>query len=115
MRDVLGKSQAQWKREQNRVAKEGWGERLLSLRDAGGTWGGGIYTPKWTSATCTLLVLRDMGLPRVVPTGAAGARLIVDKELGAITDKDFGQRLANLDLCIAGSRPWHRCAMKGAL
>lgn len=52
-----------FQREQRRVAAEGWGARLLALQDADGRWGGGIYTPKWTSTTYTLLLLRDMGLP----------------------------------------------------
>ena len=102
MRDVLGEPQAKWKAERLRVVKEGWGGQLLSLRDPGGTWGGGIYGPKWTSATYTLLLLRDMGLPRDNPAGAQGARLIVDCELGPIAAGNFAARLANLDLCVVG-------------
>ncbi len=60
MRDVLGRPATQWKREQRLVAKEGWGGRLLGLRDPGGTWGGGVYGPKWISTNYTLLLLRDM-------------------------------------------------------
>ena len=98
MRDILDKPEDQWKREQRRVAQEGWGQRLLSLRDPKGTWGGGIYTPKWTSTNYTLLLLRDMGLPRDNPAGSAGARLL----LGHLTGEAFRKRLPNLDMCIVG-------------
>ncbi len=44
------------------VASTGWGARLLELQAADGTWGGGLYSPKWTSTTYTLLQLRRFGL-----------------------------------------------------
>ena len=98
MRDILHKPATQWKREQLRVAKEGWGKRLLSLRDPDGKWGGGIYSPKWISTNYTLLLLRDMGLPRDNPAGSAGARLL----LGHLTGEAFKKRLLKLDMCIVG-------------
>ncbi len=102
MRDILDKPQAQWKREQQRVAMEGWGKRLLELRDARGTWGGGTYTPKWTSTNYTLLLLRDMGLPRDDPNGSAGARILADTAFGAVTSRTFVRNLDRSDLCVTG-------------
>jgi hypothetical protein len=49
-------------RERRRVAAEGWGARLLAAQDADGGWGGGPYSPKWTSTTHTLLHLALSGL-----------------------------------------------------
>ena len=98
MRDILGKPAAQWRREQLWVANEGWGHRLLSLRDRSGKWGGGIYSPKWISTTYTLLLLRDMGLPRDNPAGSAGARLL----LGRLTEETYKKQLLKLDMCIVG-------------
>lgn len=49
--------------ERSRVADEGWGGRLLDLQADDGNWGGGSYTPKWTSTTYTLLLLRHFGAP----------------------------------------------------
>ncbi len=50
--------------ERARVAREGWGRRLLDLRnEATGQWGGGTYSPKWVSTTYTLLLLIHLGLP----------------------------------------------------
>ena len=102
MRDLLELPESKWRPVQRRVAKDGWGKQLLDRRDAKGTWGGGIYTPKWTSTTYTLLLLRQMGLPRKTAEAEQGARLIADNELGLPERKDFERRLDNLDLCITG-------------
>ena len=66
-RDLLAEEPRRYERERARIAHAGWGARLLSRQDADGNWGGGIYTPKWTSTTYTLLMLRDFGLPAVNP------------------------------------------------
>ncbi|MCL2640943.1 MAG: hypothetical protein FWD53_08880 [Phycisphaerales bacterium] len=95
MRDLLNKPAAQWKPEQAKVATEGWGKKLLDFRDPAGTWAGGIYTPKWTSTTYTLLLLRDMGIPRNTPACHHAAAQILN---GKITPETW----ENLDLCISG-------------
>lgn len=102
MRDVLGQSARKWKAERALVASDGWGKQLLDARDPQGTWGGGIYQPKWTSTTYTLLLLRDIGVARNHPACQAGATLIVDHELGALAGRDFARRLKRLDLCVTG-------------
>jgi hypothetical protein len=59
--------------ERARVATEGWGARLLSMRDEDGQWAGGACFPAhhewtetdgqpWTSTLHTLELLRDFGL-----------------------------------------------------
>jgi hypothetical protein len=59
--------------ERARVATEGWGARLLALRDADGQWAGGACFPAdfrgdfsagqpWTSTFPTLTLLRDLGV-----------------------------------------------------
>jgi hypothetical protein len=54
------------------------GARLLTRQDPEGTWAGslssdgGLYSPKWTSTTYTMLMLRDFGLlPSTRQTGKA--------------------------------------------
>jgi hypothetical protein len=54
------------------VAREGWGARLLAAQDSDGHWGGGAYTPKWTSTTYTLLRLLWLGLPPGHPAALCG-------------------------------------------
>jgi hypothetical protein len=57
--------------ERARVATEGWGGRLLALRDADGQWAGGACFPgrpsdvpgqPWTSTLPTLVLLRELGV-----------------------------------------------------
>jgi hypothetical protein len=62
MRDLSDSPNRAVHREQWLVATEGWGARLLGLQDPDGRWSGGVYTPKWTSTTYTLLLLRTLGL-----------------------------------------------------
>jgi hypothetical protein len=59
-------------RERSRVATEGWGARLLAAQDPDGGWGGGVYSPKWTSTTYTLLHLLWLGLPPGHPAALRG-------------------------------------------
>jgi len=69
LRDLGGAPERVIKREQQKIAREGWGSRLLARQDPQGTWAGGVtkgtglYSPKWTSTTYTMLLLRDLGLP----------------------------------------------------
>ena len=58
--------------ERARVATEGWGARLLAVQDQDGHWGGGVYSPKWTSTTYTLLHLLWLGLPPQQPAALRG-------------------------------------------
>lgn len=68
MRDLTDDGRAQ--KERSRVAREGWGDRLLHAQADDGMWGGGAYSPKWISTTYSLLLLRhfepDPGDNRVV-------------------------------------------------
>lgn len=102
MRDLQKVPAAKWRRERAKMPDEGWGRRLLELRDADGTWGGGIYSPKWISTNYTLLTLRELGLPQNHPAARASARVVLDQDLGPIGAKDFGLRLIDKDLCITG-------------
>ena len=79
--DLCGADPQTVARERARVAAQGWGARLLALQDPGGTWAGGLYTPKWTSTTSTLLLLRSLGLPAGNEQALAGCRLLLDAGL----------------------------------
>jgi hypothetical protein len=83
-RDLLHSSPAKYEAERRKIAKEGWGARLLSLQDADGKWGGGMYGPKWTSTTYTMLTLRLLGLPPNNPQAKRACKLFLDK--GFYTD-----------------------------
>ena len=63
MRDLTDEPANRVATERARVASEGWGAQLLALQGAAdGQWGGGAYSPKWTSTTYSLLLLRHFGL-----------------------------------------------------
>ena len=68
LRDLVEAPERSVERERRKVASEGWGARMLALQGADGRWAsgqssdGGLYSPKWTSTTYSLLLLRDFGL-----------------------------------------------------
>ena len=64
--------------ERARVATEGWGARLLAVQANDGHWGGGVYSPKWTSTTYTLLHLLWLGLPPRHPAALRGCERLWD-------------------------------------
>jgi hypothetical protein len=102
MRDLLDAPEQEWRAERQRTVESGWGAQLLGLQDAGGSWGGGIYSPKWTSTTYTLLTLRSIGMPRECAAARRGAQLALAELLGTTADLQFHQKLAALDRCIVG-------------
>ena len=78
LRDLRGAPAAAVRRERKRIAREGWGARLLELQDGDGRWAGGLYNPKWTSTTYTLLLLRSLGLERRHPQALRGCQVLLD-------------------------------------
>jgi hypothetical protein len=82
LRDLRGTGERTWSREQRRVSTEGWGATLLSLQDADGRWDRGIYTPKWTSTTYTMALLRSLGLSRGHPQALRACRVLLDTGFG---------------------------------
>jgi len=62
MRDLTDEPAGAVAAERSRVARQGWGARLLDLQTEDGNWGGGVYSPKWISTTYTLLLLRHLGI-----------------------------------------------------
>jgi hypothetical protein len=102
MRDLLDAPEAAWQAERERTLETGWGADLLALQAEDGSWGGGIYSPKWISTTYTLLLLCNIGIPPDFEAGQRGARLVLDKMLGTTLDQNFLQKLAACDRCIVG-------------
>ncbi len=78
-RDILSRAEATWSRTRRRVAREGWGARLLSHRSADGRWGGGLYQPKWTSTFYTLRLLTHLGMPPNERGARASCCLLLDE------------------------------------
>lgn len=77
-RDLLDAPPDEVEADRSRVATTGWGRELLGRQDLEGTWAGGLYGPKWTSTTYTLLVLKRCGLNPEHPSALRGVELLWD-------------------------------------
>jgi hypothetical protein len=100
-RDLLNSSPAKYEAERRKIPKEGWSARLLALQGSNGHWGGGIYTPKWTSTTYTMLTLRQLGLPPNDPRTKRACKIFLDK--GFYTDGGinfFSYSLKYSETCV---------------
>ena len=69
----------------------------MALQAADGSWGGGIYSPKWISTTYTVLTLIAIGIPRDHLPVQKAAELVLDKQLGRACDDAFVRNLATCD------------------
>lgn len=78
LRDLLDAPGPEVAAVRARVATEGWGRDLLERQDPAGTWAGGLYGPKWTSTTYTLLLLWRCGLPPGTPAARRAVALLWD-------------------------------------
>jgi hypothetical protein len=111
LRDVVGAAESTVTRAQQKVARQGWGARLLALQDPEGTWAGGLssdgglYSPKWTSTTYTMLLLRDIGLPATNRQARTACRLLLDGGLqpdGGISYGTWAKWQRRGETCVTG-------------
>jgi hypothetical protein len=101
--DLLNSSPAKVEAERRKIAKEGWSARLLALQDPSGTWGGGIYGPKWISTTYTMLTLRLLGLQTNHPQAKRACKIFLDK--GMYSDGGinfFSYSWKQSETCVTG-------------
>jgi hypothetical protein len=88
------------------VARKGWGARLLARQDPEGTWAGGsssdggLYHPKWTSTTYTMLLLRDFGLPATNAQARRACTLLLEK--GLQKDGGINYGWSPSETCVTG-------------
>lgn len=101
-RDLLQRAPAVWEATRSEVGLVGWGKRLLDRQDREGTWGGGLYGPKWISTTYTLLLLRRLGLPPSHAQAIAGCQKLLDEAdwIDGGASLFTGQQLA--EKCVNG-------------
>lgn len=102
MRDLLDEAPPVVAIERARVAQEGWGQQLLAKRGQDGRWGGGLYSPKWTSTLYTLLLLRRLGLDPANDEAQQGAQLLVDQGEWVDDAIIFWKSTKTIDLCVVG-------------
>jgi hypothetical protein len=111
LRDLTETAERTVERERNRVARAGWGARLLARQDPAGTWAGGLssdgglYSPKWTSTTYTMLLLRDFGLPPNNRHARKACKLLLDGGLqqdGGINYGVWAKWQKRSETCVTG-------------
>src|SRR5439155_7997563 len=111
MRDLVRAPERAVERERSRVARCGWGARLLARQNPGGTWAGGLapqaglYSPKWTSTTYTMLLLRDFGLPANNGQARKACKVLLDAGFqpdGGINYGIWARWLGRSETCITG-------------
>jgi hypothetical protein len=105
LRDLVGAPPGRVERQRSRIAREGGGRRLLGRQDARGTWAGGLYSPKWTSTTYTMLLLRDFGLPSTNRRARKACALLLDQGLqpdGGINYGRWASWIRRSETCITG-------------
>lgn len=79
LRDLADASAEAAAAERALVATTGWGARILDLQTDDGQWGGGSYSPKWTSTTYTLLLLQHFGIDPLNERMRRAAELVRDR------------------------------------
>ena len=75
--DFLGYKQKEIENKRNEISNKGWGKRLLENQAADGSFGGGLYGPKFISTTYTLLLLKRMGINSNQKCCQKGASLLI--------------------------------------
>jgi hypothetical protein len=107
LRDVVGAADRTVDRERRKVARGGWGARLLARQGPTGTWAagrsgdGGLYSPKWVSTTYTMLLLRDFGLPPAHRPARAACAPLLNSGLQRDGGINYGWR-GRSETCITG-------------
>lgn len=107
LQDLVEASEGTVARERRNVGRDGWGARLLARQDPEGTWAGGLssdgglYSPKWTSTTYTMLLLRDFGLPANNRQARKACMLLLDEGLQRDGGINYGWR-GRSETCITG-------------
>ncbi len=98
-------------RERSRISREGWGARLLAQQAPDGRWApglssdSGMYSPKWTSTTYTMLSLRDFGLRPSNRTTRKACGLLLDEGLqrdGGIGYGTWAKWRRGGETCVSG-------------
>jgi hypothetical protein len=102
LRNLAAAPNRVWESERSKVALEGCGARLLALQQSDGNWGRGLYQPKWTSTTYTLLLLRRIGLEARHPAAIKACRLFLDHALWHDGGINVTKSTKRSETCITG-------------
>jgi len=111
LRDLCPASPRAIAQERRKISRQGWGARLLAKQGPDARWAAGqssdsgLYSPKWTSTTYTMLLLRDFGLAPSTPSARAACRLLLDHGLqpdGGIGLDTWAKWTRASETCVTG-------------
>jgi hypothetical protein len=100
LRDLTDAPRLRVEFAQREIALEGWGARLLQAQGADGQWASGLYNPKWTSTTYTMLLLRDLGLAPGTTQVDCACALLLDR--GLTQDGGISYGFGRSETCVTG-------------
>jgi hypothetical protein len=101
--DLLDSGKETIQKERIKIANEGWGAKLLELQDEAGTWAKALYSPKWTSTTYTLLLLRRLGLDPDNKQAQKGCNILLEEGFSKDGGINYWQRYSNQsETCVTG-------------
>lgn len=102
LQDLTDASPAEVTAERSRLAREGWTADFLARQDPDGRWDGGLYSPKWTSTTYTMLLLRRLGLPPGHAQAIRSCQLLLDSGLYKDGGINYFASLKHSETCVTG-------------
>lgn len=102
MRDLLNEPERGYDQERLRVTEQGWGNKFLALQEVSGTWGGGIYSPKWISTTYTMLTLRRIGLHPENLQAQKGCQQLLEHGMYEDGGINYSKSSRQSEACITG-------------
>ena len=101
-RDLLNEDEKHVEDERSLIATTGWGKKLLTYQDSTGFWGGGLYSPKWTSTTYTMLLLQRLGLAPQHPQALRACSLLLDRGFYDDGGINYWKRYKHSETCVTG-------------
>ncbi len=102
LRDLKAASLSEVEAERARVAEQGWGAALLARQQVDGLWAGGLYSPKWTSTTYTMLLLRRLGLPAQNEQARISCHVLLDRGFYRDGGIKYFASLGHSETCVTG-------------
>lgn len=77
-RDLLGADETVLTQDRDQIKKEGWARRLYDLNDpVTGLWGGGVYSPKYSSTHYTMMDLATLSADVDNPAFQRGMEILI--------------------------------------
>jgi hypothetical protein len=103
MKYLLNKPKNEVLETRNQMTEAGWALEILKNQDKNGMWDNGLYSPKWTSTTYSMLLLKRIGLIPNEQT-SIGCKILFDNGFNEDMGIDFSRskQRKSSETCITG-------------